>query len=299
MISVNECDTIKVDVGATTILLQRMGDGPALLLLHGFPETHLMWRSVAPRLAKDFTVLCPDLRGYGGSGCPPSDELHTPYSKRAMAVDMVNLLKATGFNECMVAGHDRGGRVAYRMALDHPGVVKRLAVLDIIPTGEVWNRADKNIIAFWPWSVLSQPAPLPEQLMMAGAEALIENAIREWGTAAESFPEEIRKAYVECLRDPSHAHAICEEFRAAATIDHLHDNEDRERGASIACPLLALWSAGGPVDSWYNEVGGPLSIWRNWAKQVEGYAMEGGHFFPESNPDQTAAALLQFFTKPT
>ncbi len=141
MISVNEYDTITVDVGATTILLQRMGHGPALLLLHGFPETHLMWRSVAPQLAKEFTVLCPDLRGYGGSGCPSSDERHTPYSKRAMAVDMVNLLEATGFNECRVAGHDRGGRVAYRMALDHPGIVKRLAVLDIIPTGEVWNRS--------------------------------------------------------------------------------------------------------------------------------------------------------------
>jgi haloacetate dehalogenase len=283
---------MEINTGDTTIFLQRMGSGPALLLLHGFPETHLMWRAVAPVLADAFTVICPDLRGYGRSGCPESDEGHKPYSKRVMANDMVSVINQMGFDECMVAGHDRGARVAYRMALDHPELVKRLAVLDIVPTGEVWNRADRRIIDFWPWSLLSQGGELPERLITAAPEAVIDNVINEWGTDAAVFSKEVREAYINMLRDPVHVHAICEEFRAAATIDYEHDMEE---GRRIQCPVLALWSAGGPVDSWYSDA---LAIWRNWASEVEGYAVAGGHFFPEARPEETAGALKRFFTAP-
>jgi haloacetate dehalogenase len=293
----NASEAMEINTGGTTIHLRRQGTGPALLLLHGFPQTHLMWRSVAPLLASHFTTICPDLRGYGQSGCPSSNADHTPYSKRVMANDMVSIIQHLGFNECMVAGHDRGARVAYRMALDHPQLVKRLAVLDIVPTGEVWNRADKRIIDFWPWSLLSQPAPLPEKLLMAAPETIIDNAFKEWGTDTAVFSEEVRDAYVLALRDPEHIHAICEEFRAAATIDHVHDNEDQQQNKRIHCPVLALWSAGGPVDTWYTTAGGPLGVWRNWAHRVEGNAMAGGHFFPEAAPEATADALRQFFVQ--
>ena len=288
-------EAITIDTGETTIFLRRLGSGPGLLLLHGFPQTHLMWRDIAPILAKDFTVICADLRGYGQSGCPPSDDTHTPYSKRAMAVDMIHVMKQLGFPAFMVAGHDRGGRVAYRMALDHPSYVQRVAVLDIVPTAAVWERADKRIMEFWPWSLLSQTAPLPETLITAAPHAVVDNTLRDWGTDAAIFTPTIRDAYIKALQDPVHVHAICEEFRAAYTIDHEHDNTDRKKANRIQCPLLVLWSAGGPLDNWYAVDGGPLAIWRNWAIDVQGWPVKGGHFFPEEAPAATAATLRQFF----
>lgn len=290
-------EAIEINTGETTIFLRRAGKGPALFLLHGFPQTHLMWRDIVPILAKQFTVICPDLRGYGQSGCPSSVTDHMPYSKRVMAMDMIRVMEQLGFTECMVAGHDRGGRVAYRMALDHPQQVKRLAVLDIIPTAEVWERADKRIVEFWPWSLLSQPEPFPERLIAAAPGVVVDNALADWGTDISIFSNEIKSAYTEQLQDPSRAHAICEEFRAAATIDHLHDVEDQQKANRIQCPVLALWSAGGPVDTWYVSVGGPLAIWRCWANDVKGWSVNGGHFFPEAAPEETARRLLQFFTE--
>ncbi|MFL5747693.1 MAG: alpha/beta fold hydrolase [Niastella sp.] len=286
---------IEVSTEETTIFLQRLGSGPGLLLLHGFPQTHLMWREVAQALSNDFTVICADLRGYGQSGCPLSDKDHSPYSKRAMARDMVQVMEQLGFTEFMVAGHDRGGRVAYRLSLDHPKQVKALAVLDILPVAEVWNRADRHIIDFWPWSLLSQAAPFPERLISGAPDAIIDNAFSDWGTDGAFFSREVRAAYIQQLYDPLHVHAICEEFRAAATIDYLHDKEDQKQGNRIQCPVLALWSAGGPLDTWYAEAGGPLNIWRNWAHHVQGLALHGGHFFPEADPEGTVRALRQFF----
>src|SRR5215475_4093816 len=181
-------DASVVDVGATTIFMRRGGRGAPLLLLHGFPETHVMWHRVAPALAEEFTVICADLRGYGASGKPPSRPDHAPYAKRVMALDMIRLMDAEGFPRFSVAGHDRGGRVAYRMALDHPDRVERLAVLDIMPTGEAFRRVDSRLAtAFWPWSLLAQPEPLPERLVSAAPDAVVDDALGGWGSPANAF----------------------------------------------------------------------------------------------------------------
>jgi haloacetate dehalogenase len=288
--------TAEIHIGETSIFVRSAGSGPPILLLHGFPETHLMWHGVAPLLAQDFTVVCADLRGFGRSGCPASAPDHAPYSKRSLARDMVTVMDRLGFARFSVAGHDRGGRVAYRMALDHPDRVQRLAVLDILPIETVWQRADDRFaLAYWPWSLLAQPEPLPERIVAAAPEAIVDNALSGWGSPSSAFSPEIRDAYIEVLRDPRHAHAICEEYRAAATIDRAHDNEDRVSGRRITCPVLALWSAGGALDTWYAKESGPIALWRAWGDDVQGHALHGGHFFPEEAPEQTAKALSRFF----
>jgi haloacetate dehalogenase len=284
------------DADEARIAAWRSGSGPPVLLLHGFPETHLMWRFVAPRLASEFTVVCADLRGYGASGCPASAADHAPYSKRAMALDMVRLMDRLGFRTFSVAGHDRGGRVAYRLALDHPDRVAALAVLDVLPTLDTWDRADSRLaLGYWPWSLLAQPEPLPEQVLTAAADAIVDHALAEWG-AAVAAADDARDAYVSVLRDPAHAHAICEEYRAAAGVDRDHDAADRDQGRRIVCPVRVLWAAGGPVNTWYADAGGPLGIWSRWAAHVSGRAVPGGHFFPEVSPHETYADLAAFFT---
>ncbi len=288
-------ETLSVRTPGSNIFLRRLGTGPALLLLHGFPETHLMWRRVAPVLANDFTVICPDLRGYGNSGCPPSNDNHEPYTKRAMAEEMVFVMEQLGFTKFSVVGHDRGARVAYRMAIDYPDRVLRLSVLDIIPTSDVWDHADKRFAsAFWPWSLLSQPAPLPERLISLAADVVIDNALTTWGTPASVFDPEIREAYSRQLQDENRAHAICEEYRAAATLDYAHDKADHDRISPITCRLLVLWCTGSSVDTWYRNEGGPLGVWRRWAKDVRGWSIKAGHFFPEEAPEETAHALREF-----
>lgn len=286
----------EIEAGEARIFLRSAGSGPAILLLHGFPQTHIMWRSVGPLLARNHTVICADLRGYGRSSCPASAPDHTPYAKRAMARDMVFVMEQLGFRQFSVAGHDRGGRVAYRIALDYPDRIDRLAVLDILPIDMAWDRADARFaLGFWPWSLLAQPEPLPERILSAVPDAIIDNALGEWGSRGDVFPPEVRDAYTEVLRDPEHAHAICEEYRAAATIDAAHDRADRENGRRICCPLLVLWSADGPLDTWYAGEGGPLGLWRLWSDDAHGHALTGGHFFPEENPLQTGQALSRFF----
>jgi len=285
---------VHIETGDTSIFVRSSGSGPPILLLHGFPQTHLMWRGVAPLLAREFTVVCADLRGYGQSGCPSSGVDHAPYAKREMAQDMVVVMQRLGFQRFSVAGHDRGGRVAYRMALDHPDHIERLAVLDVLPVETVWQRANAEFaLGYWPWSLLAQPAPLPEKVLIASAEAIVDTALGRWGTSSEIFPPEVRAAYIEGLREPDHAHAICEEYRAAADIDRVHDRGDHEAGRKIRAPALALWSAQGPLDNWYAE--GPVALWHEWADDVRGHAFNGGHFFPEQAPEQTARALGGFF----
>jgi haloacetate dehalogenase len=285
-----------VDVGETTIFIRRKGRGRPLLLLHGFPQTHLMWHRVAPLLAEEFTVICADLRGYGSSGKPPSRPDHGPYSKSGMALDMVRMMEAQGFPRFSVAGHDRGARVAYRMALDHSDRIERLALLDIIPTSEAFRRADVRFaLAFWPWSLLAQPEPLPERLILGDPEIVVDDALGGWGSDPASFPPQVRAAYIEALRDPAAVHAICEEYRAAATIDRAMDAEDRRAGRRISCPTLVLWSEESALDKWYEEAGGPLGIWGDWAVDVTGRAVSGGHFFPEQNATETASELRSFF----
>jgi haloacetate dehalogenase len=295
-IGMDEFTTSEIQTGETSIFVRSQGSGPPILLLHGFPQTHLMWRGVAPLLARTFAVVCADLRGYGLSGCPASARNHAPYAKRSMAQDMVTVMERLGFWRFSVAGHDRGGRVAYRMALDHPDRVERLAVLDVLPTKTVWDQADARFaLAYWPWSLLAQPEPLPERILAAIPEAIVDDALGRWGSPSAVFPPDVRAAYVHSLRDPGHAHAICEEYRAAATIDREHDKADRARGRRIVCPILVLWSAQGALDSWYVEKGGPIKLWRAWGDHVQGGALNAGHFFPEEVPKQTADALNRFF----
>jgi haloacetate dehalogenase len=209
---------------------------------------------------------------------------------------MLGVMERLGFRRFSVAGHDRGGRVAYRMALDHPDRVEKLAVLDVLPTETVWERADARFaLAFWPWSLLAQPEPLPERILAAAPEVIVDDALSGWGTPSGVFPPEVRAAYVEALRDPGHAHAICEEYRAAATIDREHDRADLASGRRIACSLLALWSTSGPLGTWYVEEGGPIALWQVWGGDVRGRALDSGHFFPEEASEQTADALSRFF----
>jgi haloacetate dehalogenase len=212
-----------------------------------------------------------------------------------MALDMLKLMEAQGFPRFAVVGHDRGGRVAYRMALDHRQRIERLAVLDIIPTGEALRRADARLaLGYWPWSLLAQPEPFPETLIAGNPHVIVDNALGGWGSDETSFPPAIRAAYIDALRDPEAVHAICEEYRAAATLDFARDVEDRKAGRRIGCPVLALWGEGGPLDDWYNDAGGPLGIWKEWAPQVSGRPIHGGHFFPEQNASETIEELRAF-----
>ena len=294
----DDFEATEVDVGETAIFIRRSGAGLPLLLLHGFPQTHMMWHRVAPLLAQHFTIVCADLRGYVRSGCPSSKPDHSPYAKRAMARDMVNVMERLGFDQFAVAGHDRGGRVAYRMALDYPARLSALALLDIVPTEDAWKRADASFaLTFWPWSLLAQPEPLPERLLIAAPEAIVDHALGGWGSASTAFAPQARAAYVEALRDPARVHAICEEYRAAATLDRQHDRTDRENGRRILCPLLVLWSGLGALESWYRGEGGPLALWKDWGNDVQGYPINAGHFFPEEVPEETATVLKTFFTE--
>jgi haloacetate dehalogenase len=292
--------SISIETGGSTIYVRTSGTGPPLLLLHGFPETHLMWHSIAPRLTRHFTTVCADLPGYGRSGCPVSTPDHSPYSKRAMANDLLSVMDTLGFHCFSIAGHDRGGRVAYRLALDHPDRVDRVAVLDILPTETVWERADERFaLGFWPWILLAQDDPLPERILTSAAEAIVDDALGGWGSPPHVFSAEVRAAYVQALRNPDHAHAICEEYRAAATLDREHDRSDRAARRRIECPLLVLWSGKGPLEQWYAGEGGPLGLWQPWAAHVRGHRIDGGHFFPEELPEPTAETLCSFFAART
>lgn len=254
------------------------GDGFPVLLLHGFPETSLMWRQIAPLLARKFKVVAADLPGYGQSICP--DE-RLGMSKRAMAATLVTAMRAMGHERFAIVGHDRGARVAYRAALDHPAAISDVAVLDVVPTFDVWNGADSRLaLAFWPFSLLAQPAPLPERLIAAAPDAIVDNALGEWGTPRHAFPQWVRDAYIAALGDPAQIHAICEEYRAAASLDRENDAVDFQAGRRIGCPLLALWSESGGLATWYDDVGGPLAIWRRWGGQGAGTGDEGRTLLP-------------------
>jgi haloacetate dehalogenase len=285
-------ETAEIETGDNTIFIRRYGKGPPLLMVHGFPRTSLMWRHMAPHLASNHTVICVDLRGYGRSGLPASAEDHYPYSKRAMANELVAVMDKLGAPKFDLVGHDRGGRVSYRLALDHPEKVRRLAVFDVIPISEGWGHADaKFAMTYWPWVLLSQKAPLPEKYLVGAPDAVFDNPFGQG-----SFGAEVRAEYTETYRDPARVHAICEEYRAAASLDIAHDKKDREESRRITCPMLHLWSAGGPLDTFYEQDGGALGIWRKWADNVQGRAMKGGHFFPEENPTETTEILNQFLS---
>jgi haloacetate dehalogenase len=262
-----------------------------VLLLHGIPETHLMWHRVAPSLAERHSVVATDLRGYGASGAPPSTAEHWPYAMREIGREQVEVMQALGFERFAVVGHDRGARCAYRMALDHPDVVTGLAVLDIVPTGEAFGRADARFsLGYWVWSFLAAPAPVPERLILGAPDVFVDHMLDTWADDPRAFPPEARAAYIDQFRDPDTVHAICEEYRAAATLDVEHDVADRVAGRRIGCPTLALWSSTGAVAAWYD----PLEVWKGWADDLRGTAVGCGHFLPEEAPAEAARHLLDF-----
>ena len=267
------------------------GSGPPVLLLHGYPQTRLMWSAVAGQLADRYTVVVPDLPGYGDSFRPVPAPDHAPHGKRALAGDLVQAMAALGHSRFAVCGHDRGGRIAYRAALDHPDRVTAVAVLDVVPTGEVWSRADARLaLLYWHWGFLAQPPPLPERMIGADPGAFFDLHVRRLGLGAAPgrYPPAVLATYRRQLDDPGVVQAICEDYRAGATVDREDDDADRRAGRRITCPLLALWAAGGALPRLYGDV---LDVWRPWAADVRGSGVDASHFLAEDQPDVVAAAL--------
>jgi haloacetate dehalogenase len=281
-----------IDVGGIEVRARVGGEGPPLLLLHGNPQTHVMWHRVAPALASGFTVVAPDLRGYGRTSKPPSVPDHGSYSKRTMGEDQIGLMSRLGFDRFSIAGHDRGGRVGYRLALDHPEVVERLAVLDIIPTGEAFRRGGREFgLSLYHWFFLAQPAPLPEKLIGSDPDWYW-----RWHTTRGPdtgfFDPEAVEDYLDCFREPETIRGMCEDYRAGAGIDFEHDIADIEAGRKLRCPLLVLWGARAKLDEWYDM----LEVWGAWADDVRGRALPCGHYLAEEAPVETSQELLGFFS---
>jgi haloacetate dehalogenase len=282
----------RIAVGDSELHVVLGGDGPPLLLLHGFPQTHAAWHAVAPRLAKRFRLVIPDLPGYGESKGPASDPAHVNYSKRVMGQTMVELMAALDHQRFMLAGHDRGGRVAYRMALDHPDRVSRFAAVDIIPTLTAWERMDwSRALDGYHWLFLAQPAPLPEHMIGRDPDFYVQHLLDRWAGRPKSLHPEAVAEYVRRFRKPSVIAASCADYRAGATVDVEHDRADREAGRRIRCPVLILWGRG----FLSKKTGSPLAVWREWADQVSEVALDCGHFVVEEQPDAAAMALEEFF----
>ncbi len=254
-----------------------------------------MWHAVAPLLAARHTVVATDLAGYGASFRPTPTADHDAHGKRAMARDQVEAMSALGFDRFAVAGHDRGGRVAYRLALDHAATVERLAVLDIVPTGEVWRRADASFArGYWHWAFLAQPAPLPERLIGGDPDAFFDLHVRGGmglGHQADRYPRDVLDAYRRLLDDPGTVEGMCEDYRAGATVDVQDDDADMAAGRRIECPVLVLWAARGGLPRFYGD---PLDVWRPWARDLRGAPVDASHFMAEDRPEDVAHALLDF-----
>ena len=281
----------RLETARGTVFARVGGDGPPLLLLHGYPQTHLMWRAAAPLLAERFTVVAADVPGYGASFRPVPAPDHVPHAKRSVARDLVEAMASLGHERFAVAGHDRGGRVAYRMALDHPDRVTALATFDVVPTGDVWARADANLaLLYWHWSFLAQPAPLPERMIAADPGAFFDLHVRGLGVgrAPGRYPEVVLDAYRALLDDAGTVEAICEDYRAGATVDREHDEADRGR-RRIECPVLVMWSARGALPRLYGDV---LEVWRPWAREVSGRGLDATHFLVEDEPEAVAHELI-------
>lgn len=268
------------------------GEGPPLLLLHGFPQTHVCWHKIADRLTKRFTVVASDLRGYGASSKPPGGGDHAAYSKRAMAADQATLMRALGFDRFRLVGHDRGGRVAHRLALDYPEAVKRLVMLDICPTAAMFEATNQEFAtAYYHWFFLIQPPDIPERMIANNTHYYIRQTIASWSRTEGAFDEAILRHYVEAYFDPAAIHAACEDYRAAASIDLVHDAASDTTDVKITAPLLALWGARGSVGKMFDV----LATWRAKSHaEVGGFAIDCGHFLPEEAPEATLEALLDF-----
>ncbi|NES69776.1 MAG: alpha/beta hydrolase [Okeania sp. SIO2D1] len=271
------------------INLRYGGEGYPLLLLHGYPQTHLMWHKIAPRLAENFTVIATDLRGYGDSSKPQGMPHHDNYSKRVVAQDQVEIMSKMGYGEFYLVGHDRGARVAHRLALDHPQRVRKLALLDIAPTYEMYTTADQEFAtAYYHWFFLIQPYDLPEKLIGSDPQYYLEKCLHSWSKNSDAFTPEVLEEYHRCFKNTATIHGSCEDYRASATIDLKHDRQDLNK--KITCPVLVLWGGKGIVGRKYDV----LEMWRQRAVQVSGKALNCGHFLPEEAPEETYLALREF-----
>ena len=272
--------SMRVQTSGATINLVTGGEGPPLLLIHGAPFSHVAWRLVAPELAKRYTIVAPDLRGYGDSSKPPDGDNHVNYSKRAMALDQVEVMKHFGFNSFPVVGHDRGGRVAHRLALDHPEKVTRVAVLDIVPTHYLYTHVTLGFVQAYPhWFNYLQPAPGPENQLQTTNDA-----------AAARATTDVQKEYSRIQRDPANIHGMCEDYRAAASVDLDYDKADLEKKKKIQCPFLTLWAERGAMGRLYDV----MTIWKEYASKVSGKGLPGGHNLQEDSPNEVLAELIPF-----
>lgn len=281
----------RLQLGDARIHYETAGSGPPLLLLHGYPQTHAAWHRVAPRLAQHFTVVAPDLRGYGDSEGPPGDPLHINHSKRALALDQLGLMKALGHTRFAVMGHDRGARVGYRLCLDHPDAVSAFVSLTVIPTAEMWQRAGMTFgLKAFHWYLFAQPFDLPERMLAADPAYFLDWTLRNMVLKFDAVSPEASAEYHRAFARDSVRHAMVEDYRAAASIDLRHDTQDQADGRRIACPVQVLWSEGAAqVD--------PVEVWRAWARQVEGAALPCGHLMAEEAPDELLAAALPFLLR--
>ncbi len=284
-----EFNKIQISTKGAAIFMEHGGSGQPLLFLHGYPQTHMMWHQVAPHFTSQFRVLCPDLRGYGDSAKPKSTPDHRFYSKRAMAQDMVELMDYFGYREFIVVGHDRGARVAHRLALDYPERVKKVCVMDIVPTYHMFKHTDQAFATgYYHWFFLIQPDGLPEKLIGSNPAYYLMEKLKRWSAPDAQFGQQAVSDYIRCFSNPETIRASCDDYRAAASIDLEHD--EASLGQKIRCPLLVLWGAKGFVHRTYDV----LDVWQQYAERVEGEALDCGHFLPEEQPDKVVAALQEF-----
>jgi haloacetate dehalogenase len=278
-------------VNGVNIAYIKGGQGPALLLLHGHPQTHVIWHKVADTLAQHFTVIASDLRGYGDSDKPQGLPDHSNYSKRVMGEDQIALMQQLGFDQFLVMAHDRGGRVAYRMALDHPEVIRKLVILDVAPTLAMYEKANRAFAtAYYHWFFLTRPAPFPETLINSHPDVYLQHTIAGRSAGMKPFTPEAYAEYLRCLRDPATIHGICEDYRASAGIDLDHERADLAAGNKIQAPMLALWGKHGVIEQCFE----PLVEWQQLAANVQGHALDCGHYIPEDEPQLLLDEVLPF-----
>ena len=287
-----EFKQIKVQTSGAEINLVHAGSGNPLLLLHGYPQTHVMWHKVAPALIDRFHIICPDLRGYGDSSKPSSTPNHETYSKRAMAQDMVEVMNSFGFDEFYIAGHDRGARVTHRLVLDYPNKIKKACVMDIVPTYHMFKTTDQHFATgYYHWFFLIQPDGLPEKMIGDDPAYYLKEKLKRWSASGAKFDDDAIDEYIRCFSQPETIHASCEDYRAAASIDLEHDEADLNK--KIQCPLLVLWGEKGFIQCTYDV----LDVWKEYANDVEGKALDSGHFMPEEVPETVSKELKSFFWK--
>lgn len=289
-------DSHYVDTKAGRIFLRQGGKGSPLLLLHGFPQSHVMWHKVAPKLAEQHTLVIPDLPGYGWSAAPVEGADHAPYSKRAMAAAMVEVMEHLGFAHFSLMGHDRGARAGYRLGLDHPGRLDALVVLDIVPTYVMWHKMDRaRALQVYHWSMLAQPKPLPEKLIGAHPAWFLDWTMASWTAAKDlsAFDPRAMVQYRAAISSPDRLHAMCEDYRAGATIDLAHDEADLAAARTLSCPVFVLWGSAGIPSRGVS----PLEAWTAFAPKLDGTGVEAGHFVCEEAPEAMLQAVMPFLAK--